>query len=96
MGVHIIGASVDTLEDAQKTVERHKLTFPIAYGLNAKEFSALTGAFYDAEKGHIHATGFMIKPDGTIAGAVYSTGPVGRYVAADCLGMIKYLSKKTG
>ncbi len=92
----MVAASVDTLENAQKTLERHKLTFPLAYGLNAKEVSARTGAFFDAEKGYIHATGFVIQPDGKIAGAVYSTGPTGRYTAAECLGLVDYLSKKTG
>jgi len=29
-----------------------------------------------------------------VAQAVYSTGPVGRYVAADVIGLIDYLSKK--
>jgi hypothetical protein len=87
---------VDTQEEAQKTVTRHKLTFSLAYGLNAKEFSARTGAFFDAEKGHVHATGFIIRPEGNVAGAVYSTGPIGRYTATECLGIIDYLAKKTG
>ena len=92
----MIGASVDTLENAQKTLARHKLTFPLAYGVNAKEVSSLTGAFYDAEKGYLHATGFLIQPDGRVAVAVYSTGGIGRFMAADCLGMIDHLSKRTG
>jgi peroxiredoxin len=84
---------VDNLEDAQKMVERNKLTFPVAYGMDAKKFAGMTGAFYDEKKLFLHATGFIIKPDGTIEGAVYSTGPIGRLVAADTLLLIDYLKQ---
>lgn len=84
---------MDNLEDAQKMVERNKLTFPVAYGMDAKKFAGMTGAFYDEKKLFIHATGFIIKPDGTIEGAVYSTGPIGRLVAADTLLLIDYLKQ---
>ncbi len=82
---------MDKLEDAQKMVERRKLTFPLAYGMDAKKFAGMTGAFYDEKKLFLHATGFIIRPDGTIEGAVYSTGPIGRLVAADALMLIDYL-----
>jgi peroxiredoxin len=92
-GIKIIGASVDNLEDAQKMVERHKLTFPLAYGMDAKEFAGMTGAFYDDKKLFLHATGFIIRPDRIIEGAVYSTGPIGRLVAAGTLMLIDYCKK---
>ena len=82
---------MDNLEDAQKMVERRKLTFPVAYGMDAKRFAGMTGAFYDDKKLFLHATGFIIRPDGIIEGAVYSTGPIGRLVAADTLMLIDYL-----
>lgn len=84
---------MDNLENAQKMVERHKLTFPLAYGMDAKGFANMTGAFYDEKKLFLHATGFIIRPDGTIEGAVYSTGPIGRLVAADTLMLIDYLKQ---
>ena len=49
---------MDNLEDAQKMVERRKLTFPLAYGMDAKRFANMTGAFYDEKKLFLHATGF--------------------------------------
>ena len=84
---------MDNLENAQKMVERNKLTFPVAYGMDAKKFAGMTGAFYDEKKLFLHATGFIIKPDGTIEGAVYSTGPIGRLVAADTLLLIDYIKQ---
>jgi peroxiredoxin len=92
--VEIIAASTDSEEDARKTAEKYSLTFKVGYGLDAAEVSAQTGAFYDKEKGHMHATGFVLAPDGMIANAVYSTGAVGRLAAADCLALVKYLSEK--
>ncbi len=89
----LIAFSVDPLDEAKKTAERHRLTFPLGYGVNGQEFAAQTGAFFDESKGYLQATGFVLQPDGLIAQAVYSTGPVGRYVASDVIGLIDYLSK---
>lgn len=94
--VLLVAASVDDTDDARRTVERHGLSYPVAYGLDARRLAAATGAFYDAERGFLQATGFVLAPDGTVAGAVYSTGPVGRYRAADVVAMIDYLAKKGG
>lgn len=93
-GVQVIAASADTKEDAQKTVDKYSITFKVGCGLNAEETSTLTGAFYEKKSGYLHATGFVLAPDGKIANAVYSTGPVGRLVAADTLALIKYLREK--
>jgi peroxiredoxin len=94
-GIKIIAVSVDNLENAQKIVERSKLTFPLAYGIDAKDFACMTGAFFDDKKGFLHATAFIIRPDGTLEDAVYSTGPIGRLMAADALMLIDYRMKST-
>ncbi len=92
--IKVVAASTDMKEDAQKTVEKYSITFPVGYGLDGPKVSEQTGAFYDGEKGNLHATGFVLSPDGKILNAVYSTGPVGRLVAADTLALIKYLREK--
>ena len=84
---------MDNLEDAQKMVERRKLTFSLAYGMDAKEFAGMTGAFFDDKEDFIHATNFIIRPEGIIDDAVYSTGPIGRLTAADTLTLIDYRKK---
>ena len=93
-GALVIGGSVDTLEDAGKTVNRYKLRLPVAYGLDARAVSAATGAFYDEAEGFLHATGFILKRDGTVALALYSTGAFGRLTPDDCLRWIDYLVQK--
>jgi peroxiredoxin len=92
--IKVIAASADSLEDARKSVERKNLTFPVAYGLDARAFAAQTGAFFDDVRGYIDATGFILRPDGKVDEAVYSTGPIGRFVSADTLFLIDYRTKK--
>lgn len=92
--MQLLAFSVDALEEAQKTQERQSITFPLAYGVNGPNFAAQTGAFYDADKGFLHASGFLLQPDGRLAAAVYSTGAIGRYTPAEVLGMIDYMLKK--
>lgn len=94
--IGVIAASVDSLEDARETVRRDSISFKIGYGLNAEEVSTKTGAFYEGEKEFLHATGFIINPDGEIANGVYSTLAIGRLVVKDSLSLIDYfIQQKT-
>lgn len=84
-GVALLAASVDAEVDARELIDTLGLTFPIGYGLNYLEFASKTGAFYEVRRQIIHATDFILWQDGTIAHAVYATGPVGRLWAEDCI-----------
>jgi len=92
--IRIVGASIDPPGEAEKTKARYKLTFPLAYGIDAVEFSRLTGTFYNPENLYLDGAGFLIDPTGTVRAAVYSTGPIGRYTPRECWGMIDYFNKK--
>lgn len=85
--VDIIAASVDPLADAQELIGELGLTFPMGYGLNYDDVAEKTGAFYEIRRQILHATGFILKQEGTVAHAVYSTGPIGRLTVDDCLRM---------
>ncbi len=89
----MIALSVDSLEPAQQTVERHRLTFPVLYGLNAHKVAETIGATMNEDPPFLQATGFVLKPDGTVAVAVYSSSAIGRLVAADTINFLKYLQK---
>jgi peroxiredoxin len=93
--IQVMAASVDTREDARATVERYKISFTVGYGLNAKEISQKLGAFYDRDKGYVHATGFIITPEGKVINGVYSNRSVGRLVAKDCVGLIDHLIEQS-
>ena len=84
----LIAASVDAKEDTQSLVEILGLTFSMGYGLDFMDFAEKTGAFYEVRRSIIHATSFILRRDGTVAHAVYATGPIGRLTVDDCIRMI--------
>ena len=93
-GIRLLAASVDTEEQARQVTRELGLSYGVGYGLSAQEVSAATGAYYESDKGYLHATGFIIKPEGSVAAAVYSTGAIGRYTAADALDVGRSLTQK--
>jgi peroxiredoxin len=84
----LIAASVDSKEETQALVEMLGLTFSVGYGLDFVEFAQQTGAFYEVRRSILHATSFILRQDGTVAYAVYATGPIGRLSVDDCIRMI--------
>ncbi len=89
----MVAASVDTEEDAQKTVDECGITFPVGYGADYREVSKLTGGFYEERRQILHSTGYVLRPDGTIAVGVYSSGPIGRLVWQDVLNLVQFQKK---
>ncbi len=89
----MLAASVDNQEDARRFAKETGATFPVAYGLDPERISELTGAFWETRRKILHATGFLIKPDGTLAHAVYAAGPIGRYTASDVIQNVKFMTK---
>ena len=87
--ITLIAASALNKDDARKGAEGLKLNFPIAYGLIPREFSILTGAFYDPLARTINPSGFLIDPSGRIALVVYSSGPAGLLDPDDSLKLIE-------
>ena len=81
--------SVDAEPQARKTAAEHALTFPLAYGADGPQLGALTGAFWEDKRSCLQATGFILKADGTVAQALYGTGPIGRYTAAEALKILE-------
>ena len=93
-GISVVAASTDPLEKAKETVSEHSLTLPVGYGLPLKETAATFGAFYEERRGFLQASGFMVKPDKTIAVAQFSSGPIGRLVWQDILGLVQFYKKQ--
>jgi hypothetical protein len=67
---------------------------PVGYGAIAAEIAAATGCFYEERRQILQATEFVLKPDGTIAVAVYSTGPIGRLAVRDVLSNVRWHKKQ--
>ena len=93
MGIGIVALSVDAEKYAQKSVDKHSLTFPVVYGLDGRSESTKIGAFIDEEKGFFHATNFLLR-DGAVKHATYSTGPLGRLQAKNVAMLVGYYQGK--
>ena len=89
-----MGVSVDSEGDAQKMVDRHKLTYPVLHGLDARETMATIGGYINEEPLYLHPSGFILRPDGTIVLLVQSSGAIGRLVANDTIGLIQHYQEK--
>lgn len=92
-GITVVAASTDPVEKAKETVSEHSLTFPVGYGLPMKETASALGAFYEERRNILQATGFVMKPDKTIVVSQYSSGPIGRLVWQDILGLVQFYKK---
>ena len=93
-GISIVAASTDPADKAKETVSEHSLTVPVGYGLPLPQTAATFGAFYEERRGFLQATGFVVKPDKTLAVAQYSSGPIGRLVWQDILGLVQFYKKQ--
>jgi hypothetical protein len=85
--IAVVAASTDSQEKASETVNELGLRFPIGYGLPLKETAS-------KRRGILHAAGFVLKPDHTIAVAQYSSGPIGRLVWQDVLALVQFQKKQ--
>jgi len=92
--IQLIAVSVDPVDKTKETTEKLGLTYPVAHGVDAKEISAMTGAFYEPEKKFLHATGFVIRPNRTVEVACYSSGPIGRLEAQHALNLVKFYKSR--
>ena len=86
----VLALSVDDWEHARKMRDKHEITFRLGYGVDAVAFARATGCFYDEDDLYLHASSYILRPDGTIASAVYSTGGVGRLRADEALEQVKF------
>ena len=99
LNAKIVAISVDPESEAQETVSKHGLTFPVGYGIDPKEAASTIGTYTsDGNDGHpmyTQATGFVLTPGGQVAVATYSSNAIGRLNAANVLGVIKYVTSKS-
>lgn len=95
LDAQVVALSADPLSDARGTVENLDLHYTVLYGLDAEATSEAIGCYVGEHEGsaHIQPAGFVLKRDGTIALAVYSSGKVGRLTAADAITALEDLGE---
>ena len=93
-GIKIIAGSVDPLDKTEEFVEKLALSYPVAYGMDVETTCVKTGAFHEKDRKFIQPTCFLLRPDKTIEVAVYSSGPIGRFVPLDVLGLVRFYKSR--
>lgn len=84
--IKVVAGSVDSIEDTAALKDGLRVGFPMYADVDAAAVAESTGAFIQTgDRTFLHATGFILTPEGTIAEAVYATGPIGRFTASDVL-----------
>ena len=89
LGVTIIGATTDTLEQAQDIANNDPgLTYQVAYGVTKEEADSLGSWWSEDRDGYIQPTEFIMGRGGVVLGALYASGPVGRMGADEVVRLI--------
>ena len=90
MGVKVVAASADGEPGARKLVSDHKLSMPVAYGVQASDTEAI-GAFSGARQGetYIQPAEFVLNPDGEVVASMYSSTQLGRMNPREILQFLK-------
>lgn len=92
--IALYALSTDDAEHARQMADEHGLAFPVLHGIDGPAFAHSHGAFHEARRDILHATGYVLKPDGTVGLAVYSTGARGRLTPDDALGQVAFWRKQ--
>jgi peroxiredoxin len=90
LGAKVVALSVDDEASAAAFVAKRSLAFPVGHSADAEKVAAATGAYTNEDPQYLQSTGFVLAPDGTVLTAVYSSDAIGRLVADDVLGFIRY------
>jgi peroxiredoxin len=96
LNVKVVALSVDDKRTSSELVSKRKLDFPVGHSADTDKVAAAVGAYVNEDPPYLQSTGFILAPDGTIQLAVYSSGAIGRLVADDVVGFVRYLSEHAG
>ena len=78
MGLQVVAASVEPQELVREMAGKSGVTFPMAYGVSRADADRLGSWWSDDRGGYIQPTEFLLGRGGTVLGAMYASGPVGR------------------
>ncbi|HET6989050.1 MAG TPA: redoxin domain-containing protein [Kribbella sp.] len=93
VGIRVAALSVDDEATTAALMARHRLTFPVGFGADARAISYLTGSFVNPDPLYLQSTGFVLDPEGKVMVSVYSSGAIGRLVPEDVAGYIRHVQE---
>lgn len=90
--IAVIAASVDDAEQTAALAAGLRLNYvQMVHGIDAHAVAEATGAFMqEGDKTFLHATGFLLKPDGTVHESVFASGPIGRLLPDDVMKRVRF------
>ncbi|HEV8389702.1 MAG TPA: peroxiredoxin family protein [Dongiaceae bacterium] len=91
LGIKVVALSADDEGVASALAAKHNISFPIGFGADVDRIAAATGAYINEHPRHLQSTGFVLDPGGKILTAVYSSLAIGRLVADDVAGFVRYV-----
>lgn len=95
LGVKVLALSADDAPTSAALVEKYGIRFAVGHSANVDRIAAATGAYVNTEPKYFHSTGFVLDPAGRVITAVYSSGAIGRLVADDVAGFVRYVKSHT-
>lgn len=90
--IDLVALSVDDEATSAGTVDKHAITFPVGHSADPEAVAELLGT-YLGDHGNgpfLQASGFVLRPDSTVAVAVYSSDAIGRLTPQEILGFVSY------
>jgi hypothetical protein len=72
----------------QRKIDIPSITFPVGFGVLADEVGATLRGYINREHGSLESSNFILRSDGTIEVAIYSSGSVGRLLPEDALDIV--------
>ncbi|MCF8105130.1 MAG: peroxiredoxin family protein [Desulfohalobiaceae bacterium] len=89
-GLRVLAGSVDPEDKGRELISGLKLEYPLAFGLDMDRILKQIGGFFESEKRFLQPSNFLLRPDGRLEVACYTSGPVGRFQAGDVLKLVRY------
>jgi hypothetical protein len=88
-GVLVVAVAADSRADAEATVAKHDVPFPVAYGVDPDELAKQIGNYVGTGLPHhrVQSTHFRLNQHSRVRVAVYSSAAIGRFTPPDVLGL---------
>ena len=88
LGATIYAISVDDPEQAREIRDKNGVTFAVAHGATREDGDSIGAWWSEDRDGYIQPAEFLLGRGGTVLGAMYASGPIGRMGVDEATRMI--------